>query len=72
MKTYHTERRIQFHEGSIASALSEIADVLATLNEEDCTSVRIDLEDRIRTYSGETVSRIFQVEMVLQKSEERR
>lgn len=71
MKTYYTERRIQFHEGSIASALSEITDVLATLNEEDCISVNIYLEDSVRAYSGETVSRLFQVEMVLSKTERR-
>lgn len=71
MKTYYTQRRIQFHEGSIASALSEIADVMATLNEEDCISISIDIEDSVRNYAGETVSRVFQVEMVLSKEEQR-
>lgn len=71
MRTYYTERRIQFHERSIAAALSLIADVMATHNEEDCVSVRIDLEDSVRNYAGETVSRLFFVEIILRKTEQR-
>lgn len=71
MKTYYTERRIQFHERSITDALSGIADLMAALNEEDCTSISIDLVDSARNYSGETVSRLFQAEMVLSKEERR-
>lgn len=71
MKTYYTERRIQFHEGSIASALSEIADVLATLNEEDCAAIHIDPHSEERSLDGGIVARTFQVEMILQKYEER-
>lgn len=71
VRTYYTERGIQFRAESIATALSLIADVMATHNEEDCVSVRIDLEDSIWTYPGEAVSRLFQVEIILRKTERR-
>lgn len=69
MKTYYTERRIQFQETSISSALSEITDVLATHNEEDCVAVHIDPHSEERDLAGNIVLRVFQVEMILQKEE---
>lgn len=71
VRTYYTERGIQFRAESIATALSLIADVMAAHNEEDCVSVRIDLEDGARNYAGEVVSRLYFVEIILRKEEQR-
>lgn len=71
VRTYYTERGIQFRAESVATALSLIADVMATHNEEDCVAVRIDLEDGARNYAGETVSRLYFAEIILRKEEQR-